>query len=117
MLVNMKADFKTGLKICSRCKRELPLSCFSKSKGRSDGLEHNCKECRSVLIKLYRNTERRNQKMKVKENEEKIEIEDMYEFYVSSVSQNNTLKSLSDLIHLEFYVLHIVYCVLFNFLK
>ena len=71
MLVNMKADFKTGLKICSRCKRELPLSCFSKSKGRSDGLEYNCKECLSVLIKLYRNTERRNQKMKEYNNSDK----------------------------------------------
>lgn len=41
----VKANFETGLKICGRCKRELPISEFSKDKSKSDGLNSRCKEC------------------------------------------------------------------------
>lgn len=41
----MKANFETGLKICSHCRRELPISEFSKDKSKSDGLNSRCKEC------------------------------------------------------------------------
>ena len=41
----MKANFETGLKVCSRCKRELSLDNFYKCKCKSDGLSLRCKDC------------------------------------------------------------------------
>ena len=42
----MKADFEKGTKICSRCKKELPIDMFDKDKSRSDNLRTYCKQCR-----------------------------------------------------------------------
>lgn len=44
----MKADFEKGTKICSRCRKELPLNMFGKSKSKSDGLNVYCKECSNI---------------------------------------------------------------------
>lgn len=41
----MKADFEKGTKICSKCKRELPIEMFTKAKWSSDGLYVHCKDC------------------------------------------------------------------------
>jgi hypothetical protein len=41
----MKADFEKGTKVCSKCKRELPIEMFSKSKNNIDGLYYYCKDC------------------------------------------------------------------------
>lgn len=49
----MKADFEKGTKICSKCKRELPISEFNKDKSRVDGLQNYCKGCNIVRIKKY----------------------------------------------------------------
>lgn len=49
----MKADFEKGTKICSRCRKELPLNMFYKDKRRSDGLKCQCKECRSIMCKQW----------------------------------------------------------------
>ena len=35
-----------GMKICSKCREEKPVSAFHKSKGRCDGLDMQCKECK-----------------------------------------------------------------------
>ena len=35
----------TDVKICSRCRRELPLEKFSKQSKATDGLQHTCKDC------------------------------------------------------------------------
>ena len=43
---SMKADFEKGTKICSRCKKELPIDMFDKDKSRSDNLRTYCKQCR-----------------------------------------------------------------------
>lgn len=51
----MKADFEKGTKICSRCKKELPIDMFNKDKSRSDNLDNNCKQCRKEYLKQYRN--------------------------------------------------------------
>lgn len=32
-------------KFCTRCKRNLPLSCYSRKLKSKDGLQHYCKEC------------------------------------------------------------------------
>ena len=41
----MEADFKKGMKICSRCGKELPISEYHKENRRKDGLSLHCKEC------------------------------------------------------------------------
>lgn len=50
----MKADFEKGTKICSKCKRELPIEMFYKDRTKSDGLYTYCKDC--DRIKDIRNT-------------------------------------------------------------
>ena len=53
-LVNsMKADFEKGTKVCSKCKRELPISEFCKNKSECDGLHHSCKDCSAERYKKY----------------------------------------------------------------
>lgn len=44
----MKANFDKGTKICSKCKRELPIDNFQKNCAASDGLTCRCKECLSA---------------------------------------------------------------------
>ena len=43
----MKADFEKGTKVCSRCKRELPISEFNKNKRNKDGIDNKCRQCAS----------------------------------------------------------------------
>jgi len=40
-------------KICSCCKKELPLSEFNKNKSRKDGLNNICRECSKESSKKY----------------------------------------------------------------
>lgn len=47
----MKADFEKGTKVCSHCKKELPLSEYCKNKNTSDGLRASCKECFKESVK------------------------------------------------------------------
>ncbi len=49
----MRADFEKGTKICSRCRKELPISCFYKNKSESDGLSSYCKECGRIATKQW----------------------------------------------------------------
>lgn len=49
----MKADFEKGTKICSRCRKELLISCFYKNKNKSDGLSSYCKECKRIANKQW----------------------------------------------------------------
>ena len=49
----MKEDFEKGTKICSRCKKELPLDMFYKDKRESDLLRCCCKKCTSEQNKIY----------------------------------------------------------------
>lgn len=48
-------DTGVKTKYCPACKETLPLSCFSKSKERKDGMQGHCKSCRKEHV-------RRNQK-------------------------------------------------------
>ncbi|MDY6903700.1 MAG: hypothetical protein SWH61_03350 [Thermodesulfobacteriota bacterium] len=41
-------------KTCSKCKMEKPVSDFSKSRNRPDGLDILCRECKSIKQKKYR---------------------------------------------------------------
>lgn len=47
----MRADFEKDIKICSRCRKELPLNMFGKNKSKSDGLNIYCKECFNIIQK------------------------------------------------------------------
>lgn len=51
----MKADFEKGTKVCSKCKKELPIEMFSKCKSNNDGLERSCKQCNKAYCKKYNN--------------------------------------------------------------
>lgn len=50
----MKADFEKGTKVCSRCKKELPLNSFSINKSTNDNLCCYCKQCAKECAKQYR---------------------------------------------------------------
>lgn len=81
------------MKICSKCKKNLELSCFNKDSSRKDGLSYICRDCSSERGKTYYkkntvkiseshktyyhgNTEKvlRNQKQYLKENEEIVRL-------------------------------------------
>lgn len=49
----MRANFKTGLKICSKCRRELSIDNFQKCNYRSDKLHIYCKECNLKVQHKY----------------------------------------------------------------
>lgn len=53
----MKANFEKGTKICSKCKRELPIDHFQKDKSKSDGLNTQCKDCVAEYRKSPRGKE------------------------------------------------------------
>lgn len=54
----MKADFEKGTKVCSCCKKELPLNMFYKDKYSSDGLTYCCKNCVKKHVKIYQTSEK-----------------------------------------------------------
>jgi len=41
-------------KICSKCKKRLSVSKFSKQTSRKDGLQSKCQKCTSAYVKQYR---------------------------------------------------------------
>ena len=60
----MKADFEKGTKVCSKCRRELPISEFCKSESSNDGLRCYCKKCESNRICAYAKSEKGKETMK-----------------------------------------------------
>lgn len=59
----MKADFEKGTKVCSKCKRELPIEMFHNDASKIDGLRSWCKKCVRIKDKRYRE----NNKNKIKD--------------------------------------------------
>lgn len=49
----MKADFEKGTKVCSKCRKELPLDSFRKNKSQSDGFNCYCIECNFIYNNNY----------------------------------------------------------------
>ena len=64
------------MKICSKCKEEKSLDCFSKNKWRKDGLSHYCKQCKKNAKKVdyekHRDAYRENQKLYYEKNKNQI---------------------------------------------
>ena len=58
------------MKVCPRCKKELPLSEFHKDKHQPDGHHAYCKECKRTWFNQYR-----------KDNPEKMRVKDVYDKY------------------------------------
>lgn len=69
----MKADFEKGTKVCSRCRKELSISCFRKDNSNKDGLGAYCKKCNSAKDKQYyrRNIKQLRMKMRDRNNKER----------------------------------------------
>lgn len=53
------------LKICSKCKEQKFISEFSKQKGRTDGLNGHCKQCRNLYLKHLRKGKSIEKKRKI----------------------------------------------------
>lgn len=63
----MKADFEKGTKVCSKCRRELPVNEFNKDKSKKDGLDAYCRKCKTERDKeYYDKTEKRREAIKEK---------------------------------------------------
>lgn len=67
----MKADFEKGTKICSRCRKELPINCFHKNKSTNDGLHTYCVECIRDKWKQYYNSNIEHSREKRRNNNDK----------------------------------------------
>lgn len=67
----MKADFEKGIKICSRCKRKLPIEMFCKNKNRSDRLNIYCKECSKIKHKQWYNSDIEHARERARNNNDK----------------------------------------------
>ena len=50
-----KSENRGTHKVCSKCKKTLPLQMFGRDKTKKDGLKHQCKHC----IKSYNSTKAR----------------------------------------------------------
>lgn len=63
-------------KICSKCKKEKPITEFPKCSRNKDGLDTHCKECRNAVNRNYRNNNKEqfknNRKKNYIKNKEKI---------------------------------------------
>lgn len=78
----MKANFEKGTKICSRCKKELPLSMFTKHKSKSDGLNVYCKECSNIRQKKqYRKDIEHSREKRRKNNRKRINAQGILIWY------------------------------------
>lgn len=110
----MKADFSKGTKICSKCKRELPLEMFQKNCSASDGLTCRCKDClsrknmteeeiqrKNASLKKYRATEkyvenrkRVNEKRKNDPEYQEKNRQRSFEYYHKNLAHPKELKQI-----------------------
>ena len=76
------------MKICSRCKKELPITEFKKGNYK-DGLYCWCKNCKITYDKRYhlKNKEKHNKQRKVYRNIHKKQIEEYRESHKKEISE------------------------------
>lgn len=60
-------------KICSKCKKEKPISEFGKNKAKKDGLQTECKECKSAYNKLHYQKNKETYLAKARESSKECE--------------------------------------------
>lgn len=60
-------------KICSKCKKEKPVSEFGKNKAKKDGLQAECKECKSAYNKLHYQKNKETYLAKARESSKECE--------------------------------------------
>lgn len=59
-------------KICTKCKKEKPLSEFNKQKGGKYGVRGQCKKCFHKYVKSYRDRNKKRNRKKVKAYSQKV---------------------------------------------
>lgn len=67
----MRANFETGLKICSTCQKELPFTAFYKCKSTFDGMQNQCKDCAKRATQTESYKEKRKEAIKRYKSSEK----------------------------------------------
>jgi len=84
-------------KICSRCKRDLPLDCYHKDKNGSFGVVSMCKECRKEYMSEYRKVN----KIKLREYDSKRcqMREPLKKLWKTKVVKDNPLQMTYNSIH------------------
>jgi len=83
---------KIGVKICSRCKRELPLSLFHRHKGHRDGCTSKCGKCATeVTLNKYRTDPQ--YRAKIKERAKKIQKTEKGKGYSATAFRNYVKKN------------------------
>ena len=87
----MKANFEKGTKICSKCKKELPIDHFQKDKSKSDGLNTRCKDC----VAEYRKSPRGKEVLHQKQDENIIKqkrVKNVKDVLLKNFKKQNTEK-------------------------
>ncbi|MFW9875113.1 MAG: hypothetical protein ACFFG0_18565 [Candidatus Thorarchaeota archaeon] len=83
-------------KICTKCKRKLPLSEFSKDKSKKDDLTSHCKSCISYRDKEYYSKNRlhilKRQDKYREENREIVNARDLNYYYKNKERCNRKMK-------------------------
>lgn len=75
-------------KICSKCKRKLAVECFHKHKGKKDGLEAQCKECRKQYYVTHEKQMNEYGRQRYESNRESI-LERSKQWYITHQVQAN----------------------------
>ena len=92
----MKADFEKGTKVCSKCKRELPIGEFYKNKRNIDGLKYYCKECVREENAEYNGKERNTFRRKGRERGKSGVLKRDYELSLEQLNKRNRNRKLAN---------------------
>ena len=79
-----------GLKVCGKCKRELPFDCFAQSKSTKDGLYCYCKDCKHKNDKEY--TDKNAEYMKEKTKQWQMDNPERYKEMMRQYRDDNREK-------------------------
>lgn len=90
------------MKICSKCKRELPVNMFSKHKGNKDGYRGQCTECQKTYQKKYdkEHIDKEKTSKYYKDNRIKL-LEIANEYYKNNKEKSNKYSVLYAKTHKE----------------
>lgn len=90
------------MKVCTQCKLEKSLDCFSKKNRNKDGLQIECKDCHSVYLKTHYQNNKEYYKTKAVESKAPKRIENL-QFTINYLKEHPCVDcGESDPIVLEF---------------